>query len=154
MSLGIKSGDKRLRNKVKIQYQFSVQLSLFKLFTSTGSLWSQSSLLCLFSAGGQMIDLPLCPHTNCIQLVLFPNDLLAVPICCVFLVSWCSIYSALSSSPNVKLVLPDRGRQHQKSLSLKHDQLNLYYKCPCRYSKSILFVTLILYNHVGFEYHD
>lgn len=38
MSLGIKSGDKRLRNKVKIQYQFSVQLSLFKLFTSTGSL--------------------------------------------------------------------------------------------------------------------
>lgn len=114
MDLGIKGGDEELRNKVKKEYQFPVQLSLFTLFTSTGSLWSQSSLLCLFSAGGQMIDLPLCPHTNCIQLVLFPNDLLAVPICCVFLVPWCSIYSVLSSSPNVKLVLSWQGTSASK----------------------------------------
>lgn len=38
MGLGIKGGDEGLRNKVKIEYQFPVQLSLFKLLTSTGSL--------------------------------------------------------------------------------------------------------------------
>lgn len=38
VDLGIKGGDEGLRNKVKIEYQFPVQLSLFKLFTSTGIL--------------------------------------------------------------------------------------------------------------------
>lgn len=38
MDLGIKGGDEELRNKVKKEYQFPVQLSLFTLFTSTGSL--------------------------------------------------------------------------------------------------------------------
>lgn len=38
MGLGIKGGDEGLRNKVKLEYQFAVQLTLFKLFTSTGTL--------------------------------------------------------------------------------------------------------------------